>query len=147
MESALGFVLLDQILSGKPVRDAVFESLSYFRNNGDYEAIQNERELMSFNGKLSAFSPIIDLLVDSPAYRTYVFKVYCPDLIGTVYDADDPHPMEIKVYLPSDIDMKETGFEKALRNSYENETEMRDFIKFLYAPGEHIFKSMEIKHI
>lgn len=143
--ASFGYVLLDRILSGVSVRDAVFESIPYFRNNGDYEAISNEREMMSFSGVLSAFSPELKVVEDTPLYRAYTFQVYCPDLIGPVYDADDPHPLKVKIYLSTDIDPQ--PFIKALERSFDDGSDVRDSLKFLYAPGDHIFKSMEIEHL
>ena len=145
MSLSFGYCVIDQLLAGKSVRDAVFESISYFKNNGDWEKITSESEFLTFNGKVAAFSPDLVVVKKGSDYTVYSFKVYCPDLIGSVYDADDPHPINVLVTLPATLDPNQTGFVDRLKQSFEDGSEIRDAIKFLYAPGESTFKPLQFK--
>jgi len=137
--------IVERLLSGVPVRDAVLEARDYFRNNLDYEKISSEAEFLGFNGTLAAYTDRLKKIDQTPEYTVYSFSVYCPDLIGTVYDADNPHPLEVTLYLPASVDPNETGFVDTLARSYKTGEEIRDALKFLSAPGETVFKPMQFK--
>lgn len=143
--ASLGYVLVDRILSGVSIRDAVFESLGYFRNSGEWENIDSENDLVMFGGTVAAFAPDLKMIGCTPQYCTYQFQVYCPDLIGSSYDADDPHPLKVTVYLPMSLDPNATGFEDCLKRSFNDGSDVRDYLKYLYAPGDAVFKSMKIE--
>ena len=140
---SLGYDLISKILSGTPVREAIFESLEENRSFDVYENIRTEPDFFGFIGKLAAFSPELKMLTATPQMTSYSFQVYSPDLIGPVYDADDPHPYEIIVRIDPRTDTRQ--FEVDLKRSFDDGMDIRSSIRYLLAGGESTFKPIDIK--
>ena len=139
-----GYSVVSQILSGASVRDAVLESIRLSEST-DYEQIDSEPTFLGFNRTIAAFAPDVNLTSATPVYKGYSFKVYCPDLIGERYDADDPHPYEVTVYVEPDSDVYLDVFSDALDQSFKNGTDIRKSIPALYSGDAYLLKAMKFK--
>ena len=134
MQSRIAYVIMDRLLGGVSARDAVFESLNYLMDIDDYEAIKSERDLFGFSGTLSLFDKKPKVSAATPYYQTIQFQVYCPELIGPVYDADDAHPLTVNVPVNPDFFEKHPDFYDICEEFFNSGEDFRTLLK-LFVPA------------